>query len=118
MSEESIDEYENDIFEFDPLKNHDGKPYQHNAGAFRMVFEGLALCEFGHIMSEALLVYHKPNTERKAAELELASLHKERMPYGNVSNAGRQSGDFKSYTIFYGILHNRLYLKYELHFAV
>ena len=85
-----------------------------------MVFEGLALCEFGHIMSEALLVYHKPNTERKAAELELASLHKERMPYGNVSNARRQYGDFKSYTnpIFCGILQYRLYLKYELHFAV
>ena len=62
---------------FDPLKNLDGKPYQHNLGVFPIRFEGTLMCETSYISGEALLVYHKPGTQRKTAETELTALHKE-----------------------------------------
>ena len=70
------DDYEQ-IDEFDPLKNRDGKMYKHNLGVFAIKFEGTLMCEPSFVSSEALLVYHKPGTKRREAEIELARLHKE-----------------------------------------
>ena len=42
-----------------------------------MRFEGLLMCEGVFVSSDALLVYHKPKSDREAAEIELTSLYQE-----------------------------------------
>ena len=74
------DDYENyndEDYTFDPTVNLDGTKYKHSLGVFPIRFEGLLMCEGVFVSSDALLVYHKPNTNRRKAEIELTSLYQE-----------------------------------------
>ena len=74
------DDYENyndEDYTFDPTVNLDGTKYEHSMGVFPIRFEGLLMCEGVFVSSDALLVYHKPNTNRKTAEIELTSVYQE-----------------------------------------
>lgn len=71
-------EHSNDEnYSFNPNANLDGTKYEHNLGVFPIRFEGLLMCEGVFVSSDALLVYHKPNSNRETAEIELASLYQE-----------------------------------------